>query len=297
MQKLRLSDGTFYPKIPTICECNKCNEVCWNGNRYIKGHVHIGKLRPDISKLMKENNPMWIPEVVEMHSGDNNCMKRPDVVAKFMGDLNSSKRPEVKAKLINVWKDPKARERASKANSDSWTPERRNEYSKRMIKDNIMYNEEVRAKHLESVNTKEYKDKMSVSTKKSWKTKPKMKNCGKNSHMFGKPPHHGKVYTHISPFQGEIKLNGSYEHKYALYLDSNSVKWYYEPKYFDLILNEKETSYTPDFYIPSQDKYIEIKGYWRDDSKEKYELFLKTYPEIKIKLLMLEDLKELGIKL
>jgi hypothetical protein len=92
-------------------------------------------------------------------------------------------------------------------------------------------------------------------------------------------------------------MRSSWEIKYAEYLDSLNINWGYEVKNFELILSQKETTYTPDFYLSDNDTFIEIKGYWRVDAKEKFEKFVKTYPDIKIIVYTKTDLKKLGIKI
>lgn len=105
--------------------------------------------------------------------------------------------------------------------------------------------------------------------------------------IYGKLPLHGKK----SKYKG-IWMRSSWEVKYAKYLDKNKIKWQYEPKTFDL----GDMTYTPDFYLPEQNKYIEIKGWWRDNSKRKFNLFKKVYSQIKIEILQKMALKNLGIK-
>ena len=61
------------------------------------------------------------------------------------------------------------------------------------------------------------------------------------------------------------------------------------------INNYKEGTYRPDFLLVADDSYWEVKGYWRDDAKAKYEAFLEQYPEIKIELLMKQELHNYGI--
>ncbi len=123
------------------------------------------------------------------------------------------------------------------------------------------------------------------------------KTGGKSHPMYGKSPHHDqKIYPHFNLLQGFLKMF-RWDRREAMYLDSINEPYLYEPKAFELILNNKEVTYTPDFYLPDQDLFIEVKGYWRKDAKEKYDLFLKTYPEIKIKLIYARDLEKLGIDL
>ena len=70
-----------------------------------------------------------------------------------------------------------------------------------------------------------------------------------------------------------IWMRSSWEIKFAKWCDKNNIKWLYEPKTFDL----GYTSYTPDFYLPERDIYIEIKGYLRKESKDKIKIFNRLY--------------------
>ena len=43
-------------------------------------------------------------------------------------------------------------------------------------------------------------------------------------------------------------------------------------------------AYLPDFYVPSLGVYVEVKGWWRDDARQKFDAFVKLYPDIKYAL-------------
>ena len=88
-----------------------------------------------------------------------------------------------------------------------------------------------------------------------------------------------------------IKMRSSYEIAYAKWLDKQNIKWKYESKTFDL----GNTTYTPDFYLPETNKYIEIKGYWREDAKKKFKKFKTIYSETKIQVLNYQKLIKKGI--
>jgi predicted nuclease of restriction endonuclease-like RecB superfamily len=77
-------------------------------------------------------------------------------------------------------------------------------------------------------------------------------------------------------------MRSNWEVAYAKWLDKQNIKWQYEQQTFDL----GDTTYTPDFYLPETDTYIEIKGYWYNISKKKFKLFKKLYPQIKITVIM-----------
>jgi len=104
--------------------------------------------------------------------------------------------------------------------------------------------------------------------------------------MYGKMVTHGKGQYYKRSY-----MRSSWEVKYASYCIKNHIKYRYESKTFDL----GNCTYTPDFYLPIQDKYIEIKGWWRDKAKMKFKLFKNQYPKIKIELLMKPDLEKMEI--
>jgi hypothetical protein len=117
----------------------------------------------------------------------------------------------------------------------------------------------------------------------SIKNKGKLK--GRNN------PHFGKITHGKGSYYKEIWMRSTWEVKYAKYLDKNKIKWHYEYKTFDL----GNCTYTPDFYLPKTNEYIEIKGWWRKNSLRRFKLFKKLYPKIKIKVLMNRDLQILGV--
>lgn len=88
-----------------------------------------------------------------------------------------------------------------------------------------------------------------------------------------------------------IPIIGGWAGAFAKWCDNNKIKWQYEPKTFDL----GNTTYTPDFYLPESDTYIEVKGFWRDDAREKFILFKQLYSRVNLVLLTKKELKILGV--
>lgn len=70
------------------------------------------------------------------------------------------------------------------------------------------------------------------------------------------------------------------EANYARYLNFMKVEWVFEPKdfYFDDV-RRGCVSYTPDFYLPKEDRWVEVKGWFDPKSKTKLKRFKKYYPE------------------
>lgn len=117
--------------------------------------------------------------------------------------------------------------------------------------------------------------------KHSNETIEKLKELGTKNAKSGKESHlYGKMY-HPKPIKAIID-NKSYcfksiwEYKVANYLHISDIKWEYETKKFELLIGDMETTYTPDFYLIETNTIIEVKGYWRDDAKIKFEQFLNA---------------------
>jgi hypothetical protein len=117
---------------------------------------------------------------------------------------------------------------------------------------------------------------------------------GKESNFYGKIYHgKGEWYTKLDGTQNWMR--SSWEIKYAKYLDVKNILWEYEPKAFEITLNDINCTYRPDFYLVNENKYVEIKGYWRADAKSKFDAFKEQYPDVLIEVYMGRELNAMGI--
>jgi hypothetical protein len=105
---------------------------------------------------------------------------------------------------------------------------------------------------------------------KSWRNKISIALRGKNNHFFGKSPRwkRGRYKN--------IWMRSTWEIAAAKYLDKYGIKWLYEPDTFKF----KNFTYTPDFYLPKLNIYIEIKGYWYKEGKKRYLAFRRKFRNI-----------------
>jgi hypothetical protein len=87
-----------------------------------------------------------------------------------------------------------------------------------------------------------------------------------------------------------IDLHGTWELKYAQYLDKNNIKWIRCKEQFDYFYDGKNRKYTPDFYLIESDEYIEIKGYKTEKDKAKWSQFPKNK---KLIVLTASELKDI----
>ena len=81
-------------------------------------------------------------------------------------------------------------------------------------------------------------------------------------------------------------FRSSWEANIARFYNFAGVKWQYEPRefVFDKIKRGPCISYTPDFYLPEEDKWVEVKGWMDDRSKTKLARFQRYYPQEYLKL-------------
>ena len=82
----------------------------------------------------------------------------------------------------------------------------------------------------------------------------------------------------ISP---DLNFYSRWEANFARILELLKMKWSFQPRRFDL----DGHYYTPDFYLPEFDTYIEIKNFLSKYSEERDRKFRELYPQIKLLLI------------
>jgi len=92
------------------------------------------------------------------------------------------------------------------------------------------------------------------------------------------------------------------EEMLARIMDYYGVTWQYEPKTLDLEWNEQgkvTLAFTPDFYLPDQDLYIELTTLRPNLSakkNKKMRLMQELHPEVQIKLMKRRDMRDMMVK-
>lgn len=92
------------------------------------------------------------------------------------------------------------------------------------------------------------------------------------------------------------------EAEFARLLDFYKIPWQYEPKTFPLAVDEEGNiteAFSPDFYLPSQDLYIELttrKQALITEKNHKIRAMRERYPTVEVKLLNRQDMETLLVK-
>lgn len=120
------------------------------------------------------------------------------------------------------------------------------------------------------------------------KAKEKMSKAFSNGRKMGYNHHWGKGSYYDTPNQGRKWMRSGWEVKVAGHLTKQDKDWYYEYEWLEI----GDIHYLPDFYLPNENKYIEVKGRKKKEDMEKLELFMSKY---KIELWDGEELLKRGI--
>jgi len=144
-------------------------------------------------------------------------------------------------------------------------------------------NKEFKKQALERLNSPKSREKARNSIIEVWKDEDKVKQL--ISKMF-------KTRSRtVVCSKGQVRVKSSYEERLIHLLDKLNLSWEYEPKTF--YLEEMKKNYIPDFYIKEFDVYVEVKGYWYKDAKDKWDYCLIKSPDIKKILINKQALEDL----
>lgn len=100
----------------------------------------------------------------------------------------------------------------------------------------------------------------------------------------------GTIVYYESLNNGRVRFRSKLELRFAKMLDSLGERWVYEGTSFPYIdKSGNRRTYTPDFYLQDKDKYIELKGYEKEDDQYKID-YLKGIG-INIEMLKKGDLE------
>lgn len=91
-------------------------------------------------------------------------------------------------------------------------------------------------------------------------------------------------------------VQGTWERDIALKFEQLNIRWIklktnkHTLKYE---MKGKVRSYTPDFYLPDYDIFVEVKGFWWGDDKEKMKIVLATHADKNIFVVEKDEYEEI----
>lgn len=100
----------------------------------------------------------------------------------------------------------------------------------------------------------------------------------------------------------DVSFSHPSEETFAKILDYYGIEWEYEPRTFNLELDEygnTTEAFSPDFYLPQQDLYIELttlRPQLTTKKNRKIRRLKQLYPDVNIKLFKRRDIHDLMVK-
>lgn len=103
--------------------------------------------------------------------------------------------------------------------------------------------------------------------------------------------HHGLKWYSVSNGKVDIRVQGTWEKIVAEWLTANQICW--ERKRIQYGIWK---TYTPDFYLPDFDFYIEVKGFWRQRDIQKIASVLSEH-NVDIRIIDKRNIRSLNLNL
>lgn len=150
------------------------------------------------------------------------------------------------------------------------------------------------AKISKALTGKTFEDYYGTEEANERKKKLSLRFSGKGNPMFGRPSPHRRG-GHREDLGHYVR--STWEADFARILKHHKLEYEYEPRTFELRRQNGEiVHYTPDFFVPVQNTFYEIKGWMHDLDKEKIELFQKQYPGHNFILISATKFAEFALK-
>lgn len=122
------------------------------------------------------------------------------------------------------------------------------------------------------------------------KASPSEKDTPPEPDIAQLPPQERPIFSHPA------------EEAFATILDFYGIQWNYEPRTFPLEWDEQGrvvTAFSPDFYLPEQDLYIELttlRPKLSTKKNRKMRRMKELYPDVNIKLIKRKEMRDLMVK-
>src|SRR5262245_28746268 len=110
-----------------------------------------------------------------------------------------------------------------------------------------------------------------------------------------------RLVRRTGPAHSRVEFAHPSEHEFARFLDYYRIRWQYEPVSFPISWEgtRVQEMFTPDFYLPEHDLYIELttmKQSLVTPKNRKLRLLRELYPDVNVRLLYRRDYQQLLAK-
>src|SRR5712692_671900 len=110
-----------------------------------------------------------------------------------------------------------------------------------------------------------------------------------------------RLIRRSGPAHSRVEFAHPSEQEFARFLDYYRIRWVYEPTSFPIVWEAGRVAemFTPDFYLPEQDLYVELttmKQSLVTPKNRKLRLLRELYPDVNVRLLYRKDYQQLLAK-
>ncbi|MBE2201433.1 MAG: PHP domain-containing protein, partial [Anaerolinea sp.] len=231
-----------------------------------RGWVRLGDLRPGQDQLLVKRNASRVKRLCQVCGQPlKSDSKRANYCHVCSSRLTANpSRPEVKQKISESKRGNVPWNKGLTAESAADTL---------WIRNLKAYNESQKGLSLE--------ERLGPEKAARVKEKLSQRNSGTGNPMYGRPPKTTKTYTNAG-YRDDLGhyVRSSWEADLSRVFRYLELEYEYEPRTFALVATDgRQLTYTPDFYVPSLDQWVEVKGWMNKASAEKITLFREQYPE------------------
>lgn len=168
--------------------------------------------------------------------------------------------------------------------SKKWKKSMRSKHKTKGLKQYWKKNYKEMCKKRKLQVTPEWRKKNGKRLKKQWadeKWHAKMCEIRKTQSKGNqaRSPNGSWYRTKYNGVNGNFWMRSSWEVAFANWLDHFGIRWEYEPRVFHVGNGQY---YLPDFYLPDQNEYVELKGWMTKKSEKKMQKFKEMYPELNL---------------
>ena len=263
-----------------IRTCKFCNQTMEFENRYKwTGHLLNCKMNPDHEKILEKISKANTKEINEHILYCLKCKKEFKI---YVTDRDYE---------MGRYKKHCSR---SCANGRKLSEETKQKISKGLLKNFPVVEQKyclICKKKLYKNNKTGYCNLHVTNAPVSEETKQKISK-GTKGKTGGYREKSGYYKKYKGGYYKDIWMDSSWEIAFAERMDNIEIKWERSTKVFFTYLTKQneQRKYYPDFYIPSKNLYIEIKGRWFPEEKTKVRRSLENH---RFNLLILDNLSKI----
>lgn len=265
----------------------------------------LGRTAPAVkvkAHRLEITNPASFTEEEALYIKENYKSYNLREIAKRLGRIDNYQNVCRKARELGLKRTGKKKEKTKTRMPRFKTQEDRNLYLSELTKQRIKVKGHPRGM-LGKTHSKEYRKILSERVREDWANrtegerelmKTKQNKTRTRNGTLNSQRNKNNPYSYAKGGKredlGDVYFRSSWEANIVRIMNYKGISWEYEPKQFVFKgIYEGVMSYTPDFHLPEQNVWVEVKGWMDKKSKLRLERFKQHYPIEHSKLVLIDE--------